>query len=158
LHRRIISRAGTLFARTVLLLPQNDLTGGFKAWRRELLEALQSCVLSANGYGFQIETTWWAQRCGARIAEVPITFSERVAGASKMSPDIAREAVSVVLRLRCRQLVAALMGSRTPLPRIASAPEQHQRGSTPAAGDWVESPPAVHIEVGGDTLPVHHRR
>ena len=99
-YRKLISRGGTLFARTVLLLPYRDLTGGFKAWRRELLEAIRLRETSGSGYGFQIETTWWAHRRGAKIVQVPITFRERVAGASKMSGGIVREAMLLVLRLR----------------------------------------------------------
>jgi dolichol-phosphate mannosyltransferase len=99
-YRRLISRGGTLFARTMLLLPYHDLTGGFKAWRRELIEAIRLRETSGSGYGFQIETTWWAHRRGAAILEVPITFRERVAGASKMSSGIVREAMLLVVRLR----------------------------------------------------------
>lgn len=99
-YRRLVSRGGTIFARTVLLLPYHDLTGGFKAWRRELVEAIRLRETSGSGYGFQIETTWWAHRRGARIVEVPIVFRERVAGASKMTGDIVREAMFLVLRLR----------------------------------------------------------
>jgi dolichol-phosphate mannosyltransferase len=99
-HRRLISMGGTLFARTVLLLPYRDLTGGFKAWRAELLDAVRLREISASGYGFQIETTWWAHRRGARIAQVPIVFRERIRGASKMTGGIAREAMLVVMRLR----------------------------------------------------------
>ena len=88
--RRAISRGGTLFARTVLLLPYRDLTGGFKAWRRELLEAIRLRETAGSGYGFQIETTWWAHRRGAHIVQVPIVFRERVAGASKMTGGIVR--------------------------------------------------------------------
>jgi dolichol-phosphate mannosyltransferase len=100
LHRRLISRAGTLFARIVLLLPYADLTGGFKAWRRELLDAIRLRDVDAQGYGFQIEMTWWAHRRGARIVQVPIIFRERTAGRSKMSGGIVREALLLVLRLR----------------------------------------------------------
>jgi len=99
-RRELISRGGTLFARTVLLLPYHDLTGGFKAWRRELLDAIRLRETSGSGYGFQVETTWWAHRRGARIVEVPITFRERVAGTSKMTGGIVREAILLVLGLR----------------------------------------------------------
>lgn len=108
LHRKLISRAGTLFARTVLLLPYQDLTGGFKAWRRELLEAIRLREANANGYGFQIETTWWAHRRRARIREVPIIFRERVAGRSKMTGSIVREALLLVVRLRLQAVAEAL--------------------------------------------------
>jgi dolichol-phosphate mannosyltransferase len=99
-YRKLISRGGTLFARTVLLLPYHDLTGGFKAWRRELLEAIRLREAAGSGYGFQIETTWWAHRRGAGIVEVPIVFRDRTVGTSKMSGGIVREALLLVLRLR----------------------------------------------------------
>jgi dolichol-phosphate mannosyltransferase len=103
-YRKLISRGGTLFARTVLLLPYRDLTGGFKAWRRELIEAIRLRETSGSGYGFQVETTWWAHRRGAKIVEIPIVFRERVAGASKMSGGIVAEALVLVLRLRWKAI------------------------------------------------------
>lgn len=112
LRRRLVSRAGTLFARTVLLLPYRDLTGGFKAWRRELLEAIRLRQANASGYGFQIETTWWAHRRGAVITQVPITFRERVAGSSKMSGGIIVEALRLVLRLRLEAIRDSLRRRR----------------------------------------------
>src|SRR3990170_3103544 len=99
-YRKLISRGGTVFARTVLMLPYRDLTGGFKAWRRELIDAIRLRETSGSGYGFQIETTWWAHRRGATIVQVPIVFRERVVGTSKMSGGIVREAMLLVLRLR----------------------------------------------------------
>jgi dolichol-phosphate mannosyltransferase len=105
LHRQLISRAGTLFARTVLLLPYRDLTGGFKAWRRELLEAVRLRDANASGYGFQVEMTWWSHRRGAKIEQVPIIFRERVAGASKMSGGIVAEALLLVVKLRLSAIV-----------------------------------------------------
>jgi len=99
-YRRLISRGGTLFARTVLLLPYRDLTGGFKAWRRELLESIRLRETSGSGYGFQVETTWWAHRRGASIVQVPIVFRERTAGASKMTGGIVGEAMKLVISLR----------------------------------------------------------
>jgi dolichol-phosphate mannosyltransferase len=108
LHRKLISRGGTLFARTVLLLPYRDLTGGYKAWRRELLEAVRLRDANASGYGFQVEMTWWSHRRGAKIVQVPIIFRERVAGRSKMSGSIVREALAVVLKLRLRAILDAL--------------------------------------------------
>jgi dolichol-phosphate mannosyltransferase len=103
-YRRVISRGGTTFARTVLLLPYRDLTGGFKAWRRELLESIRLRDMGVTGYGFQVETTWWAHRRGARIVQVPITFRERTAGRSKMSAAIVREAMWRVVALRWKTL------------------------------------------------------
>ena len=110
-YRKLISRGGTIFARTVLLLPYRDLTGGFKAWRRELIDAIRLRETSGSGYGFQIETTWWAHRRGATIVQVPITFRERTAGTSKMTGGIVREAMLLVLRLR---LAALRDGLRRP--------------------------------------------
>ncbi|HEX2884166.1 MAG TPA: polyprenol monophosphomannose synthase [Candidatus Limnocylindria bacterium] len=107
-YRKLVSRGGTLFARTVLLLPYRDLTGGFKAWRRELIDAIRLRETSGSGYGFQIETTWWAHRRGATIVQVPIVFRARVAGASKMSGSIGHEAMLLVLRLRWRAIVDGL--------------------------------------------------
>jgi dolichol-phosphate mannosyltransferase len=112
MRRWLISRAGTAFARTVLLLPYRDLTGGFKAWRRELLEEIRLRQASASGYGFQIETTWWAHRRGATVTQVPIVFRERVAGSSKMSGGIVAEALRLVLRLRLEAIRDAIRGRR----------------------------------------------
>jgi dolichol-phosphate mannosyltransferase len=111
-YRKLISRGGTLFARTVLLLPYRDLTGGFKAWRQELLDAIRLRETAGAGYGFQIETTWWAHRRGARIVQIPIVFRERVAGSSKMTSGIVREAMLLVLSLRWRAIRDALRGGR----------------------------------------------
>ena len=113
LHRRLISQAGTLFARTVLLLPYRDLTGGFKAWRRELLDQVRLREANASGYGFQIEMTWWAHRRGARIRQVPIIFRERVAGRSKMTGGIVVEALLMVLRLRWEAIRHGIGGRGT---------------------------------------------
>jgi dolichol-phosphate mannosyltransferase len=102
--RRIVSRGGSLFARTVLGLTPHDLTGGFKAWRAATLGAISFDGIHAGGYVFQIEMTYRASRAGARIAEVPITFRDRVVGQSKMSRKIILEALLVVLRLRWEEL------------------------------------------------------
>jgi len=112
IHRKLISRAGTTFARVVLLLPYRDLTGGFKAWRRELLEAIRLREANTSGYGFQIETTWWAHRRRAVVTQVPIIFRERVAGSSKMSGGIVGEALGLVMRLRIEATRDALRRTR----------------------------------------------
>ena len=100
LGRRLVSRGGSGFARAVLRLPAHDLTGGFKAWRADLLRSLDLERIGTQGYGFQIEMTWWAHRHGAAIREIPIVFGERRAGQSKMSRRIVVEALLMVLRLR----------------------------------------------------------
>jgi dolichol-phosphate mannosyltransferase len=110
LGRRIISRGGTLTARAVLGLSYRDLTGGFKAWSARLLERVDVGATQASGYGFQIEATWNAHLCGARIAEVPITFRERVAGSSKMTNTIVAEAMLMLFRLRFGSAAAETVG------------------------------------------------
>jgi dolichol-phosphate mannosyltransferase len=102
--RRVISRGGSIFARSVLRLPVHDLTGGFKAWRGPTLGSIPFEGIHAGGYVFQIETTFLASRLGARIAEVPIIFRDRRVGQSKMSRRIIGEALIVVLQLRWDEL------------------------------------------------------
>jgi dolichol-phosphate mannosyltransferase len=104
LPRRMLSRAGSIFARNVLALTPHDLTGAFKAWRRETLAAIPWERVHSGGYVFSIETTYLASRAGARIVEVPIVFVDRRAGQSKMSRQIIIEALIVVLRLRWNEL------------------------------------------------------
>jgi dolichol-phosphate mannosyltransferase len=104
LGRRIVSRGGSLFARTVLALGPHDLTGGFKAWRAATLAAVPFDGVHAGGYVFQIEMTFRASRAGARIREVPITFRDRRIGQSKMSRRIIIEALVVVVTLRFEEL------------------------------------------------------
>jgi dolichol-phosphate mannosyltransferase len=100
LGRRLISRGGSIFARTVLGLDPHDLTGGFKAWRSTTLASIPFEGVHAGGYVFQIEMTFRASRAGARVHEVPITFRDRRVGQSKMSRRILVEALVVVLQLR----------------------------------------------------------
>jgi dolichol-phosphate mannosyltransferase len=102
--RRVISRGGSLFARLVLGLPARDLTGGFKAWRAATLGTIDFDGVHAGGYVFQIEMTFRADRAGARIREVPITFRDRRVGQSKMSRRIVVEALVVVCQLRIDEI------------------------------------------------------
>jgi dolichol-phosphate mannosyltransferase len=102
LHRRLLSRGGSWYSRRVHGLPVRDLPGGFKCFRRELLEALDLGTVHTGGYGFQIELTYRAIQAGYRVAEVPIVFRERERGASKMTAKIAIEAVWKVPGLRLR--------------------------------------------------------
>ena len=104
--RRFISRGGSLYAQVILGLHVRDLTGGFKCYRRSVLEALPLDEIHSKGYAFQIETTYRALRKGFRVREIPITFVDRVEGGSKMSRAIVVEAVWKVPALR----VAALLG------------------------------------------------
>lgn len=98
--RRVISRGGSWYARTVLGLEVRDLTGGFKCFRREVLEAIDLPTIRSKGYAFQVELTYRACAQGFRVVEVPIVFRDRRLGSSKMSWRIAFEAMWLVPRLR----------------------------------------------------------
>ena len=110
--RRLISRGGGIYARLILGVHVRDLTGGFKCIRREVLEAIDLESVRAEGYVFQIEVTYRAILAGFRVREVPIVFSDRVAGKSKMSSRIALEAMLSVPTLK-RSARAALARSGT---------------------------------------------
>jgi dolichol-phosphate mannosyltransferase len=101
--RRFISRGGSAYARIALGLPVRDLTGGFKCFRREVLEAIRLESIEARGYAFQVETTYRAIESGFRVVEVPIVFSDRREGSSKMSKAIVAEAMWRVPAMRFRR-------------------------------------------------------
>jgi dolichol-phosphate mannosyltransferase len=115
LGRRLISRGGSWYARTVLGAPVRDLTGGFKCFRRELLERLARSGFQTAGFGFQVEVTYRALQGGARVREVPILFRDRQVGASKMSSAIVFEALWRVFELRLRRDRAAVRPALGPL-------------------------------------------
>ncbi len=98
--RHFLSKGGSLYSRSILGLPIRDLTSGFKAWRREVLEAIELGAVRSEGYSFQIEMTWRAVGRGFEVSEVPIVFVDRRAGKSKMSRQIFLEAVLMVWKLR----------------------------------------------------------
>ncbi|NUM25918.1 MAG: polyprenol monophosphomannose synthase [Candidatus Buchananbacteria bacterium] len=98
--RRLISRFGNLYARAVLGLPYHDLTGGFKCYRRTVLEKIGLADFSSVGYNFQIETTYKVHLAGYKIVEIPIIFTERAEGKSKFSIKIIIESFWKVLKLR----------------------------------------------------------
>ena len=108
LVRRAISYGGSLYARLVLGVPMRDLTGGFKCFRREVLEAIPLDDVRSRGYAFQIELTYRALRKGFRVEEVPIRFADRLVGGSKMSRAIVLEAIWKVPLLRLAALRGAL--------------------------------------------------
>jgi dolichol-phosphate mannosyltransferase len=108
LVRRFISRGGSLYAQVLLGLGIRDLTGGFKCYRRAVLETIDLAGIDSRGYAFQIETTYRAIRAGFRVVEVPITFADREVGGSKMSKSIVVEAVWKVPALRLRALTNRL--------------------------------------------------
>jgi dolichol-phosphate mannosyltransferase len=104
--RRFVSAGGSLYARLLLGVPVRDLTGGFKCYRRRVLETIDLPAVRSKGYAFQIETTYRALRAGFRVVEIPIHFVDREEGGSKMSRAIVAEGVWKVPALR----LAALRG------------------------------------------------
>jgi dolichol-phosphate mannosyltransferase len=108
LVRRFISRGGSLYAQVLLGLGIRDLTGGFKCYRRAVLETIDLDAIDSRGYAFQIETTYRAIRAGFSVVEVPITFADREVGGSKMSKSIVLEAIWKVPALRLRALTNRL--------------------------------------------------
>jgi len=108
LVRRFVSRGGSLYAQVLLQLGIRDLTGGFKCYRRAVLETIDLSAIDSRGYAFQIETTYRAIRAGFRVVEIPITFADREVGGSKMSKSIVLEAFWKVPALRLRALTNRL--------------------------------------------------
>jgi dolichol-phosphate mannosyltransferase len=106
--RRFVSAGGSWYARIVLGVAVRDLTGGFKCYRRAVLETIDLDAIHSKGYAFQIETTYRALRAGFRFVEIPITFVDREAGGSKMSKTIVAEAIWRVPVLRVAGLVGRL--------------------------------------------------
>jgi len=104
LVRRFVSAGGSFYARALLGVPVRDLTGGFKCIRREVLESIDLDAIDSRGYAFQIELTYRALRKGFRITEVPIRFTDRTKGRSKMSRSIVAEAIWKVPLLRAQAL------------------------------------------------------
>jgi dolichol-phosphate mannosyltransferase len=106
--RRLVSAGGSLYARTLLGVDIRDLTGGFKCFRRAVLEQIDLEAVTSKGYAFQIELTYRALRAGFRVVEVPIVFVDRTHGKSKMSRTIFLEAVARVPLLRLAALTRRL--------------------------------------------------
>ncbi len=108
IRRLLLSYFGTQYARIITRLPVSDATGGYNCFRREVLESLGLARIETDGYAFQIELKLRAWRKGFRIAEIPIVFTERETGESKMSGRIVREAVWKVWKLRMLDLLGRL--------------------------------------------------
>ena len=102
LMRKIISRGGSLYARTVLGAPIRDFTGGFNGWNKKVLEKIDLDTLEAGGYSFQIELKYRAFKNNFRFQEFPILFEDRRVGKSKMSSKIVFEALSLVPKMRLK--------------------------------------------------------
>jgi dolichol-phosphate mannosyltransferase len=106
--RRLVSAGGSLYARVLLAAPVHDLTGGFKCYRRRVLETIDLRAIHSKGYAFQIETTYRTLRSGFRVVEIPIHFVDREEGGSKMSRAIVAEAIWKVPALRLAALTGRL--------------------------------------------------
>jgi dolichol-phosphate mannosyltransferase len=136
--RRLISWAGNVYVRLVLGLPVHDTTAGFKAFRRHALEDIGAVHSASNGYCFQIENTWRAVRLGLSVAEVPITFSDRTIGTSKMSRSIVAEALTRVIVWRWRELWLPTT-ARKPARASGAVDERNQHGSRDVAAPATSS-------------------
>lgn len=108
IRRLILSYGANLYSRIVTGMPIKDGTGGFKCWRRNVLESINLDKIHSNGYSFQIEMNYKAYKKGFKIAELPITFADRVHGTSKMSKRIIREAIVMVWKLRIKSIFGTL--------------------------------------------------
>jgi dolichol-phosphate mannosyltransferase len=108
LGRQVLSKGGSAYSRLILTVPVHDLTTGFKAFQRHVLEQINLETVHSNGYSFQIEMTYRALRRGFRVVEVPIVFVDRTLGRSKMNRKIFLEAVGVVWKLRGEALLGKL--------------------------------------------------
>jgi len=107
LRRKLLSKGGNLYARTILGLPYSDLTGGFKCFRARVLRGIGLNTVNAQGYGFQMEMTYRAHKLGFKIHEIPIVFPDRLRGESKLSGDIFWESLGLPWRLRSLRIKKA---------------------------------------------------
>lgn len=108
MRRLLLSWFANLYTRIITGMPIHDATGGFKCFRKEVLEAINFDLVKSNGYAFQIEMTFKAWKKGFRVKEIPIIFVDRVKGKSKMSKKIVREAVTMVWKLRMKSIFGLL--------------------------------------------------
>ena len=99
-RRRLISRLGGAFIRCVTGMPLKDPTGGFKCWRAEALRKIDFATVASKGYSFQLEMNHRAWKAGCTIREIPIVFTDRTRGQSKITPGIATESIAIALKLR----------------------------------------------------------
>jgi dolichol-phosphate mannosyltransferase len=143
LLRRLLSRAGSLYARTILGVHVRDLTGGFRCIRREVLETVELATLRSQGYVFNIELTFRALRAGFRVAEVPITFRDRTVGESKISFGIAVEALWLIPVLRFPWLARKWPARTAPLARPSVKPEQLTSEPPATARTTTDAQPAA---------------
>ena len=108
MRRLLLSSFANLYTRVITGMPVHDATGGFKCFRRKVLEVIDLDRVTSNGYAFQIEMNFKAWKKGFRVKEIPIIFVDRVKGKSKMSKKIVREAVTMVWKLRIKSIFGML--------------------------------------------------
>jgi dolichol-phosphate mannosyltransferase len=130
LSRLLLSRVGNRYTRWALRLPLRDATGGYRAARRELIDALPFDDVASQGYCFQVDWAWRAVRAGARVREVPITFAEREHGRSKMSGSIVREALVRVTVWGLRDRLADRLPGRITRPVPARTRDDGRSSAT----------------------------
>jgi dolichol-phosphate mannosyltransferase len=140
--RRLLSRAGSLYARTILGVSIRDLTGGFRCIRREVLETVELPTLRSQGYVFNIELTYRALRAGFQVVEVPIVFCDRTVGESKISLPIAIEALSLVPVLRFPSLRRTWPATTVPLADPEASLDEPPLSTANPPGN-PEAPPAA---------------
>ena len=148
LVRRLISKGGSLYARSILGVRIRDLTGGFKCFNRRVLEAIDLDQVHASGYAFQIELTYRALKKGFTVKEIPIVFEDRRVGQSKMSRKIFLEAMTMVWKLKLHRVVDALDAGH--LPHHAAGDAVHRRPDRPGADVPRDDGPRFAREVPGD--------
>jgi dolichol-phosphate mannosyltransferase len=159
--RRVLSRAGSLYARRILGVGVRDLTSGFRCVRRQVLETVEPSTLRAQGYVFNIELTYRALLAGFTVTEVPIVFPDRTSGESKLSLPIAFEALMLVPKLRSlrRPVVAQREGApgrrriRWRSRRWPRRPVLGSSGAEAAGEDPAEDGPATQKPVGDPSAP-----
>ena len=119
-HRLVLSRGGNLYIRMALGMPFKDATGGYRAYRMGVLDTIDVATVASQGYSFQVELAWRAYKNNFRVAEVPITFTERELGASKMSGNIFKEQLLRVTVWGVQSRKASLLGKLGRRPRQGS--------------------------------------
>jgi dolichol-phosphate mannosyltransferase len=155
--RRVLSLAGSLYARTILGVGVRDLTGGFRCVRREVLEAVELPTLRSQGYVFNIELTYRALRAGFRVTEVPIAFHDRTVGESKISLAIAVEALWLVPVLRFPRLARTWPARKAPLAHPAARPAPAPEATPWPAAQSIVEPGGVAVAAPGCGTPASTR-
>jgi dolichol-phosphate mannosyltransferase len=155
--RRVLSRAGSFYARTVLGVGVRDLTGGFRCIRREVLEAVELPTLRSQGYVFNIELTFRALRAGFRVVELPIVFRDRTVGESKISLPIAFEALSLVPGLRFPRLARAWPAGKVPLAHPDANLDQSAPGPAGSPVREITAPATADATADHVATPIVHQ-